>query len=79
MDMHLNGSSWSHVSQDFERTLNWRSIVDEKHTHIEDADDLWNEIKAEVGEDYAIFVIPILNRASDPTAMDSKLQQALKK
>jgi len=53
--------------------------VDEKHTHIEDADDLWNEIKAEVGEDYAIFVIPILNRASDPTAMDSKLQQALKK
>lgn len=53
--------------------------MDEKHTHIEDADDLWNEIKEEIGEDYATTVIPILNRASDPTAMDSKLQQALKK
>ena len=73
VDMHLVGTSWSQLSQDFDRALNWRSIVDEKHKHIEDADDLWNEIKDEIGEDFSNIIIPMLNRASDPAAMDAKL------
>ena len=73
VDMHVIGTSWSQLSQDFDRALDWRSVVDEKHKHIEDGEDLWNEIKDEIGEDYSNIIIPMLNRASNPAAMDAKL------
>ena len=79
VDMLQNGTNKNQIGQDLDKQLHWRSVLDEKHTHIEDADDLWNEIKDEVGSKYADIVIPILNRTSDPAAMDAQLQQALKK
>lgn len=77
-DMHENRQNWKQICQSFD-SWKWREVVDEKHAQIEDADDLWNEIKAEIGEQSAEIVIPLLNMASDTTQMDAKLQEALKK
>jgi len=79
VDMLQNGTNKNQIGQDLDKQLHWRSVLDEKHAHIEDADHLWKEIKDEAGSDYADIVIPILNRTSDPAAMDAQLQQALKK
>lgn len=76
--MHENRQNWKQICQSFD-SWKWREVVDEKHAQIEDADDLWNEIKAEIGEQSAEIVIPLLNMASDTTQMDAKLQEALKK
>lgn len=50
VDMKEDKMTWDEISTNFERTWNWRSSVDEKYAHIEDADDLWNEIKEEIGD-----------------------------
>jgi len=57
--------SWNEISTNFERTWNWRSIVDEKYPHIEDADDLWNEIQEEIGDDNAAHVLPLLKKEAE--------------
>ena len=56
-----NKRTWQDVVNHFEKDLQWRSIVDEKHKHIEDADDLWNEIKEELADEVAAsIIIPLL-------------------
>lgn len=80
VDMKLNHMSWKETVHFFDRSSQWNAIVEEKYPHIEEADDLWSEIKDEVGEEHAKFVIPILNRVSDQkAAMEANLQEALKK
>ena len=54
--------SWNEVTQNFERSWNWRSACIEKFPHIEDAEDLWNEIKEEIGEANAGHILPLLNK-----------------
>lgn len=77
-DMNDDKMTWRDICSKFD-SFKWRNIVDEKHAQIEDAEDLWNEIKEEIGASKAEIVIPILNRASDPAGMDAKLQEALNK
>ena len=45
VDMKLNHMDWKEICTSFDRTHKWQSVADEKHTHIEDADDLWKEIE----------------------------------
>lgn len=54
--------SWTDISQSYDRTWNWRSVAEEKFPHIEDEEDLWNEIKEEVGEANAGHILPLLNK-----------------
>lgn len=72
LDMREDRMSWKDICSKFD-SYKWRTVVDEKHSHIEDAEDLWNEIKEEIGDQNADIVIPLLNRAADPAGMDAKL------
>lgn len=69
-DMNDDKMSWKDICSKFD-SFKWRNVVDEKHAQIEDADDLWNEIKEEIGDSKAEIVIPLLNRAADPASMDA--------
>jgi hypothetical protein len=56
-----NKRSWQDVVTHVEKDLAWRSILDEKHKHIEDAEDLWSEIKEELDDEVAASIIlPLL-------------------
>ena len=65
--------TWQEVVNCFDKDLKWRSVVEEKHKDIEDADDLWNEIKEELDDDVASSIIlPLLDNNQ------KQLQDALK-
>jgi len=63
----------------FDKEYKWRSIVDTKHKDIEDADQLWKDIKTEIGDEASSIIIPLLDEVSDKTSKQKQLQDALKK
>jgi len=68
-----NKKSWQDVIKHFDSDLKWCSIIEEKHKNIEDADDLWSEIKRELGDDVAAsIIIPLLENNR------KKVQEAMK-
>ena len=70
--------SWQDVVACFEKELKWRALADEKHKNIEEADNLWQEITEEVGEEAASIIVPLLDQAGG-AHNKKKLQDALKR
>lgn len=57
---HSNSGSWKETVSYYNEN-NWNQVSKDKHEKIEEKDDLWDQIKSEIGDKAAQIVIPLLN------------------
>lgn len=69
--------SWQDVVTCFEKEFKWRAATDDKHQNLEEAEELWPEIKGEVGPEAAAIIVPLLDQAAG-AHNKKRLQDALK-
>lgn len=56
--------TWPQIIEWFENDLKWKKIFTDKHSKIDIPDNMFEELGAEIGNDAAKFLIPLLDQNS---------------